>query len=124
MAVIQCFANARFDRPRMKLARNRAANDLIDEQEAVLFCRTFHFPRRPAHDLLGQRVQIVRGEFPSCSHGWSLGSGLQLNFAMSVFAPPSAGSCLIVLAFRGGLLANRFSRYGHLGASTIWPCTL
>src|SRR6266480_4306196 len=60
-AVIQCFANARFDR-RDELAWNRTADDLVDEQEAVLFVE-LPLSSRPAHDLLGQRVQIVRGQF-------------------------------------------------------------
>src|SRR5467141_1495212 len=112
-AVIQSFANARFDR-RDELARNRTADDLVDEQEAVLFVE-LPLSRRAAHDLLGQSVQIVRGQF---FHVLVAGAGerVQLNFAMPVLAA-SAG-LLDVFAFRGGLLANGFA-VRHLGTPHV-----
>src|SRR6266849_6436172 len=118
-AAIQCFADARFD-GRDEFARYRPANNFVDEQEAVLLVE-LPLSRRTAHDLLGQRVQIVRGQL---LHVLVAGAGqrMQFDFAMSVLS--AAAGLLDVLAFRSGLLANRFAvrhlRASHIGLHVIF----
>src|SRR5271168_4713817 len=113
-AVVQSFANARFD-GRDEFARNRSANNLIDEQEAV-FLVEFPFARRAAaHHFFGQRVEIVSGEFFAFV---AVGTWQRVQFDFAVSVLTFAAGLLDVFAFGDGVLAHGFA-IGDMRAANI-----
>src|SRR5579864_1917649 len=118
-AVVQCFANTRFDR-RNKLARNRAADNLVNEQEAV-FLVEFPLAARTAREFLCYGVQLIGGHFV---HVFMRGAGhrMQDDFAMTVLS--AAAGLLNVFAFGFRLFANRFAvrhlRPTHIGLHVVF----
>ena len=104
IAVVQRFADPRFDR-RDKFTRNRATDNLVDEQEAV-FLVELPLARRAASDGLGECVQIVGGKL---LHVLVIGTGQRMQFDLAVAVLALTTGLLDVLAFGNGLLANRFA---------------
>src|SRR5713226_9338105 len=103
-AAIQRFADSGFNR-RNEFARNGAAHNLVNKQEAMIFVEA-PLAARPANDFFRQRVQLIGRHFV---HVFVRGARqwMQNNFAVAVLAAPAG--LLDVFAFRFRFLANGFA---------------
>src|SRR5208337_1424544 len=90
---------------RNKLARNRATDDFVDEQE-TMFPVELPLAGRAAGDGLGERVQIVRGQL---FHVFVIGTGQRVQFDFAVTVLTLTAGLLDVLAFSEGLFADGFA---------------
>src|SRR5450432_888770 len=112
-SIVERFANAGFDRGD-ELARDRAANNLVDKEEAV-FLVELPLAGRAAHNFFGQRVELVGGHI---FHIFTAGAGDRMQLDLAVAVLTTSAGLLDVFAFGGSLFANGFA-IGHLRASDV-----
>src|SRR6202795_4681391 len=112
-AVVQRFANAGFDR-RNEFAGNRAADNFVDEEEAV-FLVELPLAWSATGDGLREFVDVVAGKL---LHVFMAGAGHRVQFDFAVAVLTLTAGLLDVAALGERLLANRFA-IGHLRAADV-----
>src|SRR5215475_2521037 len=103
-AVVERFTDARFDRSD-KFARNCAADDFVNEEEAVFLVK-LPLAGSSAGDGLCERVNVIRGKL---MHVFVIGAWKRMKLDDGMTILTAAAGLLDVLAFGFGLFTNRFA---------------